>query len=77
MKFSCTLSNLVLICSSLAYEVRLANQLGARLRFVLTPRHGSWLNLVEGFFPMMARSMLRYIRLATKSELKERIRRTR
>ena len=32
-----------------------------------------WLNLVEGFFSKMARSMLRGIRVASKDELKERI----
>jgi hypothetical protein len=30
----------------------------------------SWLNLVEGFFSNMARSMLRHIRVASKPELK-------
>lgn len=37
------------------------------------PQHGSWLNLVEGFFSRMARSMLRHIRVASKAELKARI----
>ena len=37
------------------------------------PKHGSWLNLVEGFFSKMARSMLRGIRFASKDELKARI----
>ena len=41
--------------------------------FVFTPKHGSWLNLVEGFFSKMARSMLRGIRVASKDELKARI----
>jgi transposase len=40
---------------------------------VFTPKHGSWLNLVEGFFSKMARSMLRHIRVASKAELKTRI----
>jgi transposase len=40
---------------------------------VFTPKHGSWLNLVEGFFSKMARSMLRGIRVASKDELKARI----
>jgi transposase len=44
-----------------------------RFRFVFTPKHGSWLNLVEGFFSKMARSMLRNIRVASKAELKARI----
>ncbi len=44
-----------------------------RFSSVFTPKHGSWLNLVEGFFSKMARSMLRHIRVASKAELKTRI----
>jgi transposase len=44
-----------------------------RFTFVFTPKHGSWLNLVEGFFSKLARSVLRHIRVASKKELKERI----
>ena len=44
-----------------------------RFEFVFTPRHGSWLNLVEGFFSKMTRQMLRGIRVSSKDELKERI----
>ena len=44
-----------------------------RFAFVFTPKHGSWLNLVEGFFSKMTRSMLRHIRVASKAELKARI----
>jgi hypothetical protein len=29
----------------------LADQLSGRFEFTFTPKHGSWLNLVEGFFP--------------------------
>jgi hypothetical protein len=36
-------------------------------------RHGSWLNLIEGFFSKLARSVLRHIRVASKQELKDRI----
>jgi hypothetical protein len=39
----------------------------------LTPKHGSWLNLVEGFFSKLTRSVLRHIRVASKQELKDRI----
>lgn len=49
------------------------NQPEGRFSFVFTPKHGSWLNLVEGFFSKMARSMLRHIRVASKAELKDRI----
>jgi transposase len=51
----------------------LATQPEGRFSFVFTPKHGSWLNLVEGFFSKMARSMLRHIRVASKAELKARI----
>jgi transposase len=51
----------------------LAAQRDGRFTFVFTPKHGSWLNLVEGFFSKMARSVLRRIRVASKAELKQRI----
>lgn len=44
-----------------------------RFEFVFTPKHGSWLNLVEGFFSKMTRQMLKGIRVKTKDELVERI----
>jgi len=44
-----------------------------RFEFVFTPKHGSWLNLIEMFFSKMARTLLRGIRVASKAELKERI----
>ncbi len=50
-----------------------ATQPEGRFCFVFTPKHGSWLNLVEGFFSKMARSMLRHIRVASKAELKARL----
>lgn len=40
-----------------------------RFEFVFTPKHGSWLNMVEGFFSKMTRQMLRGIRVKTKDEL--------
>src|SRR6185312_5479854 len=51
----------------------LAAQPEGRFTLVFTPKHGSWLNLVEGFFSKMARSVLRCIRVASKAELKARI----
>jgi transposase len=51
----------------------LAAQPEGRFTFVFTPKHGSWLNLVEGFFAKMALSVLRHIRVAYKNELKARI----
>jgi len=46
-----------------------------RFVFVFTPKHGSWLNLIETQFSKMTRSMLRGIRVASKQELIERIHR--
>jgi transposase len=51
----------------------LAAQPEGRFTFVFTPKHGSWLNLVEGLFSRLARSVLRHIRVASKQELKDRI----
>jgi transposase len=51
----------------------LATRPASRFEFTFTPKHGSWLNLVEGFFSKFARSVLRHIRVASKQELKERI----
>lgn len=44
-----------------------------RFEFVFTPKHGSWLNMIEGFFSKMTRQMLRGIRVKTKDELIERM----
>ena len=44
-----------------------------RFDFTFTPKHGSWLNLIEGFFSKFARAVLRHIRVTSKQELKERI----
>ena len=46
-----------------------------RFDFVYTPKHGSWLNLVEMFFSKMTRAFLRSLRVTSKKELKERIER--
>jgi transposase len=51
----------------------LAEQPTGRFEFTFTPKHGSWLNLVEGFFSKLARSVLRHIRVASNQELKQRI----
>ena len=44
-----------------------------RFVFVFTPAHGSWLNLIEGFFSKMTKQMLKGIRVASKQELEDRI----
>ena len=51
----------------------LAAQPIGRFTFTFTPTHGSWLNLIEGFFSKLARSVLRHIRVGSKHELKERL----
>jgi len=44
-----------------------------RFQYVLTPKHGSWLNIVETLFGKMARTFLRHIRVQSLDELKARI----
>ena len=44
-----------------------------RFEFVFTPKHASWLNMIEGFFSKMTRQMLKGIRVSSKDELAERI----
>lgn len=44
-----------------------------RFSYVHTPKHGSWLNLVETLFGKMAHTFLKQIRVKSKAELKERI----
>ena len=51
----------------------IAAQPEGRFQFTFTPTHGSWLNLIEGFFSKLARSVLRHIRVASKQELMDRI----
>jgi len=44
-----------------------------RFEYVHTPKHGSWLNLIECAFSKMARTFLRHIRVDSIDELKTRI----
>lgn len=44
-----------------------------RFTFIFTPKHASWLNMVEIFFSKMARSFLRSLRVKSKEELVERL----
>jgi transposase len=44
-----------------------------RFRYVLTPTHGSWLNIVETLFGKMARTFLKHIRVKSWEELRDRI----
>ena len=53
--------------------MRYLSSLPGRFEFVFTPKHGSWLNLIESFFGRMARVFLRGIRVRSKEELTARI----
>lgn len=44
-----------------------------RFKYVLTPTHGSWLNIVETLVGKMARTFLRRIRVQSWEALRERI----
>ena len=44
-----------------------------RFEFIFTPKHGSWLNMIEMFFSKITRSFLRHIRVKNKEELVDRI----
>jgi transposase len=44
-----------------------------RFIFVFTPKHASWLNMIESFFSKMTSQMLTGIRVSSKDELAKRI----
>ena len=44
-----------------------------RFQFVFTPKHASWLNIIESLFSKMTRSLLRGMRVSSKEELIDRI----
>jgi transposase len=44
-----------------------------RFIYVHTPKHGSWLNLIETVFGKMARTFLKGIRVQSREELRQRI----
>jgi transposase len=52
---------------------RYLESLPGRFEFIFTPKHGSWLNLVESFFGKFARVFLKGMRVQSKDELIERI----
>ena len=51
----------------------LATKPEGRFVFVFTPKHASWLNLIESFFSKMTKQMLKGIRVNSKEELSKRI----
>jgi transposase len=54
-------------------KARLVTRPEGRFEVTFTPKHGSWLNLVEGFFSKLAGSVLRHSWVASKQKLAERI----
>jgi transposase len=44
-----------------------------RFEFVFTPKHGSWLNIIEGFFSKVTRVFLRNLRVSSKDEMKTKL----
>jgi len=44
-----------------------------RFEFIFTPKHASWLNIIETFFSKTTRTVLRGIRAKSKEEITERI----
>jgi transposase len=44
-----------------------------RFVFVFTPKHGSWLNIIECFFSKLTRAFLRDLRVSSKEELRQRL----
>lgn len=44
-----------------------------RFQFIFTPKHASWLNIIESLFSKMTRSLLRGMRVSSKEELIDRI----
>ena len=43
-----------------------------RFKYLLTPTHGSWLNIVERLFGKMARNFLKQIRVSSREKLRQR-----
>jgi transposase len=44
-----------------------------RFEFIFTPKHGSWLNMIESFFGKFTKAFLRGIRVDSKEEMAQRI----
>ncbi|WP_235941765.1 transposase [Paenibacillus puerhi] len=42
-----------------------------RFEFVFTPKHGSWLNVIESFFAKMTEQVLRHTSVKSKEGLKQ------
>ena len=44
-----------------------------RFQLIFTPKHASWLNLIEVFFSKLQRCFLKYLRVKSKEELINRL----
>jgi hypothetical protein len=44
-----------------------------RIRFIYTPKHASWLNQIEIWFPILVRRLLKRCSFSSKDELKQKI----
>jgi transposase len=55
--------------------MRYLNKHPGRFKFIFTPKHGSWLNLIESFFGKLSRVCLKGMRVNSKEELIDRINR--
>ncbi|TYT76454.1 IS630 family transposase [Treponema phagedenis] len=53
--------------------IRYFSTVPGRFEFVFTPKHGSWLNMIEGFFSKLTRQLLRGMRVKSKTELVNRL----
>jgi len=49
------------------------NSCGKDIEFIFTPKHGSWLNLIESFFGKLSRCCLNGMRVKDREELEQRV----
>lgn len=71
MKLKIILDNLK-VHSSIATQNYLKT-IPNRFEFIFTPKHASWLNIIEAFFSKTSRTVLRGIRAKSKEEITDRI----
>ena len=58
---------------SSAETVKYLKTVPNRFEFIFTPKHASWINIIEAFFSKTTRTVLRGIRAKSKEEMAERI----
>jgi len=69
---------IIIICDNLKVHTSKKTQkylasVPQRFQFIFTPKHASWLNIIESLFSKMTRSLLRGIQVSSKEELRQRI----